>query len=175
MATAPTQTSSAQRAQLMRQAWQPVRQRLSAGAGSTFDFLTQRPALAQGTYYLLVGLWPWIGTSSFLWITGERTDLWLAQTVGALICIIGAVLCVAAYDRNTSRPIVCLALGSAVVLALVEVIFVLQEKAPRACLLDAILQVAAVALWARAWRNRRAQPLSTGPVNPAPLAQRVAG
>jgi hypothetical protein len=153
---------------MMRQAWQPVQQRLASGAGGVLDFLGDRPALAQGVYYALVGLWPWAHMNSFLWVTGEKTDLWLVQTVGALVLVIGAALLVASHGHETSRAVVFLALGSATALALVDVIFVLQGRISAVYLLDAIVQGGLVALWVHSWQVRRVQ-------GRAPVAQVVTG
>src|SRR5260370_35548482 len=84
-------------AQYMRQAGRPVEQRLSRGAHGAWGFVVAHPPVTQGIYYVLAGLWPWIHLTSFLAVTGDKADLWLGQTVGALIVAIGAALCVAAH------------------------------------------------------------------------------
>jgi len=162
---------------MMREAWQPVRQHLASGAHSTFDFLAAHPPLAQGIYYILMGLWPWLSMSSFLWVTGAKTDLWLVQTVAALLFLIGVTLCVAAYYRDISRPIVLLALGSAGLLALLEVVFVIEGRISAVYLLDTLLQPGAVTLWVYAWQHPNEQviePQHETQAPPAPIQAPVA-
>lgn len=80
--------------------------------------------LVQGVYYLLTGVWPLVSIDTFQMVTGPKTDLWLVQTVGVLIAVIAVVLLVAAcIGRRHVEPIV-LAIGSAVALAGVDVVFV---------------------------------------------------
>jgi len=155
MATIQMPTTPAERrAQMLREAWQPVRQHLATGAHGTFDFLAAHPPLAQGIYYILMGLWPWLSMSSFLWVTGGKTDLWLVQTVAALLFLIGITLCVAAYYRDLSPPVVLLALGSAGLLALLEVVFVAEGRISGVYLLDVVLQAGVIGLWGYAWQHR---------------------
>jgi cytochrome b subunit of formate dehydrogenase len=60
-------------------------------------------ALSQGSYYVLTGLWPLLHRSSFLAVTGPKVDLWLVNTVGALLAVTGLVLLVAGWrDRCSS-------------------------------------------------------------------------
>jgi hypothetical protein len=127
------------------------------------------PALVQGVYYLLIGLWPWVHLSSFLWVTGEKTDLWLVQTVGLLVIVIGATMCVAAYGRETSRAVLCLALGSAAALAFVDVFFVIQGRISPVYLLDAVLEASLVALWVHSMWLQRVTPAAPGQA-PRPAA-----
>jgi len=140
---------------MMREAWRPVGDNLNGGLHSLLSVLMSYPPLAQGVYYLLTGLWPWISMTTFLWVTGSKTDLWLVQTVGALITVIGATLCVAAYFKEGSWSVFCLALGTALALAVVEVLFVFQGRISFVYLLDAVLQVGLVSLWLCGWRTAR--------------------
>ncbi|VTR52312.1 Uncharacterised protein [Sphingobacterium thalpophilum] len=43
----------------------------------------------QGIYYCLTGIWPVIHISSFMAVTGPKTDLWLVKMVGLLSLAIG--------------------------------------------------------------------------------------
>jgi hypothetical protein len=140
---------------MMRDAWRPVEQRLARGAGGLWGFVVAHPTLTQGVYYLLTGLWPWVHLGSFLAVSGDKTDLWLVQTVGALIAVIGAALCVAAYRHEDSWAITCLTLGSALALAFVDVFFVSQRRIPPVYLLDAVIEAGLIALWLHAWWVRR--------------------
>jgi len=74
-------------------------------------------ALAQGSYYVLTGVWSLVHIRSFQAVTGPKTDLWLVKTVGVLVIAIGGVLCSAGLRRQATPEIPSLAVGSAVGLA----------------------------------------------------------
>jgi len=135
---------------------------LSASLSRFVEFLSDYVPLAQGAYYLLTGLWPWFHLSSFLWVTGPKTDLWLVQTVGALVAVLGATLCVGAVRREKTWSMITLALGSAAALAFVDVLFVAQQRIPPIYLLDGAVEVGLVALWVHAWWAGH-HPLGTQP------------
>jgi len=78
----------------------------------------------QGVYYLLTGLWPLVSIDTFQMVTGPKTDLWLVQTVGALIIVIAVALLTAAWRGNRHIETIILAIGSIVALAAVDVVFV---------------------------------------------------
>ena len=61
-------------------------------------------ALAQGLYYAFTGVWPLISMSSFLAVTGPKTDLWLVNTVGILVLCSGLVIFLAAESSDTGDP-----------------------------------------------------------------------
>jgi len=171
MATANRMTSaSAQRAQMMRDAWKGVEQHGGALLAPVAAFLVAYPPLAQGIYYVLTGLWPLISISTFQLVTGHKTDLWLVQTVGVLVAVIGATLCVAGYRRQGSPEIFFLALGSALGLASVDILFVLQRQISPIYLLDAVIEIGLVALWIHGWR-RGGQAQSTQPPQAIPVQQ----
>jgi hypothetical protein len=168
MATAPQRPLSpaAQRAQFMREHFNPVAQRLGSGANSVLDFLGAHPAVCQGVYYVLTGLWPWVSLRSFTWVTGEKADLWLVQTVGLLAAVIGVSLCVAAWRREYTWSVLCLAVGSAAAFAFTDVLFVVQRQISLIYLLDAAVEVGLIVLWAHGWQKVRA-PAGGAPVRAA--------
>src|SRR5438270_11614006 len=57
----------------------------AASAASQASALMTVLYLVQGVYYLLTGVWPLVSIDTFQMVTGPKTDLWLVQTVGALI------------------------------------------------------------------------------------------
>ena len=77
---------------------------------------------------------------TFEMVTGPKHDHWLVQTVGVLITVIAVVLLIAARQgRRHLEPIV-LAVGSAVALAGVDVVFVSLGVIPPIYLADAALE-----------------------------------
>lgn len=103
---------------------------------------------AHSVYYLLTGVWPLLHLRSFVAVTGPKTDWWLVRTVGALIAVVGLALGASLYDANPLRPtVVLLALGSAVALALVDVVYVARGTIARIYLLDAAAEALLIAGW----------------------------
>ena len=84
-------------------------------------------ALTQGGFYFLTGIWPIISTGTFQKITGPKNDLWLMKTVGVLISVIGLALLLAGYRGEIVPSAILLAVGSAVVLTGVDVIYVTKR------------------------------------------------
>jgi hypothetical protein len=162
---------SARRAEMMRQTWGTLSQHGSTVLRPALNFFIAFPPVAQGIYYLLTGLWPLLSLDTFLWVTGPKTDLWLVQTVGVLVAVIGLALVVAGYRRVGSPEVFCLALGSAVGLAAIDVIFVFHRRISVIYLLDAVAEVGLVVLWLYGWRSGRSKLHTCQPVLPAPAAR----
>lgn len=110
-------------------------------------------AFVHGAYYLVAGVWPLFHISSFLWVTGPKTDLWLVHTVGVLVAVIGAVLISAARRQAVTFEIRLLALGSALGLTGIEAIYVSLDRIAPIYLLDAALEVGLIAWWLLAWEE----------------------
>jgi hypothetical protein len=104
-------------------------------------------ARVQGLYYLVAGLWPMIHIQSFLLVTGPKTDLWLVKTVGVLVTVIGAVLLSASRTRRVTDEIVMLAVGSALGLAAIDLIYSLSGVISPVYLADAAAEIALAGLW----------------------------
>jgi hypothetical protein len=112
-------------------------------------------ALLQGGFYLITGLWPIIDLGSFEAVTGPKTDGWLVHTAGGLIAAIGLALLVAGARRNVSPEIRLLAICSALVLTLIELVYVVGGRIGAVYLLDALVEIAPIAGWVAV---RRASP-----------------
>ena len=112
------------------------------------DALSRLLAFGQGAYFLATGAWALLHLPSFLFVTGPKNDLWLVQTVGVLVAAIGlALLLAAGRDRVTLETRV-LAVTSALGLAAVETWYALAGSIRGVYLLDALLELALIALWA---------------------------
>lgn len=112
-------------------------------------------ARIQGWFYLITGAWPLVSGDSFQAVTGFKADFWLAQTVGLLLAVSGAVLLMAARHGRITPEIRWLAAGEAVVLGLVDLYCVHQPRTTRVYWLDAIVEAALVIGWIRASLRRR--------------------
>lgn len=104
-------------------------------------------AFLQGIYYLLTGVWPLLSIDTFQMVTGPKTDLWLVQTVGALIAVVGGVLLLAAWRRHATAEVVLLALGNALALGAVDVVFVVRQIIAPIYLLDAAAEAVLILFW----------------------------
>jgi hypothetical protein len=103
--------------------------------------------MAQGIYYLATGIWPLVSTDTFQMVTGPKTDLWLVDTVGVLISVIALVLLAAVWRRRATGEVVLLALGSALALIGIDVVFVVQKVIAPIYLLDAAAEGVLVIAW----------------------------
>jgi ABC-type Fe3+-siderophore transport system permease subunit len=116
----------------------------------------ERVARIQGWFYLLTGVWPLASANSFQLVTGFKADFWLAQTVGWLLAVSGAVMLHAARARRVTPEIIGLGAGQAFVLALMDIYAVFQPSATPVYLLDVVVEAALIAGWLRVWRGKRA-------------------
>jgi len=112
----------------------------------------RRLARLMGWYYLFTGIWPLLHIRSFEWITGPKTDKWLVKAVGALITATGATLLLAAKRDRVGPEVAMLAAGNAAGLAAIDVVYVAKRRIRWVYLLDALLEVALLAGWARVAR-----------------------
>jgi hypothetical protein len=110
-------------------------------------------AVIQGVFYLATGIWPLLDIVSFQRVTGPKTDLWLVKTVGVLVTVIGAVLLLAARRRRVTDEIVLLAVGSALGLAAIDVIYALSGRISAVYLADAVAEIGLALLWLVARRR----------------------
>ncbi len=114
-----------------------------------------RLAQAQGAFYVATGVWPIVHLRSFEWVTGPKLEGWLVKTVGALITAIGGTLLSAGRSRRVVPEVAALAVGSAVALAAVDVLYVARRRIAPVYLLDAVGELALAAGWALALTRGR--------------------
>ena len=110
----------------------------------------------QGAYYLLTGVWPLVSIRSFIWVTGQKTDHlptrleedhWLVMTVSVLITAIALGILTAAWRNETVLSIAIVAVGAAVGLTAIDVIYVARGVILPIYLLDAVLEVPLILTW----------------------------
>ncbi|MBW3570526.1 MAG: hypothetical protein KY467_05425 [Gemmatimonadetes bacterium] len=107
-----------------------------------------RLAVGQGAFYLATGVWPLLHMRSFEAVSGEKTDDWLVETVGALLTVGGAVMMLAGLRRRVTPEIALLAAGSAAALTAIDVIYTARRVIPPVYLLDAVVETGLIAAWA---------------------------
>jgi energy-converting hydrogenase Eha subunit E len=111
---------------------------------------------AQGSYFLVTGLWPLIHMSSFEAVTGPKVDDWLVKMVGLLVVVIGGTLYLAAQRGNQTAEILGLAIGSALAFTSIDVWYALTGRISPIYLADAVLELGIVALLLTSKDERRA-------------------
>jgi hypothetical protein len=112
--------------------------------------------LGQGAFYFLTGVWPLLHMRSFIYVTGSKVDLWLVETVGALIAVTGVALFLAAWRRRLATEWAVLAGGQATALAIIDVTYVTRGRIDPIYLADAVVEVGLLAAWIVLWwRHRR--------------------
>jgi hypothetical protein len=109
--------------------------------------LAQQLLLAQGLYYALTGLWPVVHAGSFMAVTGPKKDLWLVKTVGLVLASIGASLIVASRDPVLTPETLTLALGSALALTGVDIVYSVKRVISFVYLGDAAAELALLWMW----------------------------
>jgi hypothetical protein len=104
-------------------------------------------ALFQGVFYLAAGLWPIVHSQSFQLVTGPKTDLWLVNTVGVLVTVVGAVLISASRRHRITDEIILLGVGSALGLATIDLVYALSGRISAVYLGDAAVEIGLAILW----------------------------
>ena len=115
-----------------------------------------RLAQLQGIAYLITGIWPIIHRRSFEAVTGPKIDFWLARTVGALVGVIGATLLLGSRRSRWVPEFTFLAAGSALSLAIIDIVGVAVRRISPIYLLDAVGELALVAAWMKTKERRPA-------------------
>ena len=105
-------------------------------------------AAAQGSYFLLTGVWPLLHMRSFLAVTGPKTDLWLVETVGVLVAAIGAGLLLSAARGSQVFELALIAVLAALGLAAIDIIYVTRGVIAKIYLADAALEAIFIVAWA---------------------------
>ena len=112
-------------------------------------------ATFQGVYFLATGVWPLLNRETFERVTGPKTDFWLAQTVGVLVASIGGALLRGARRKRLTAELEVLGAASAAGLGLLDVVYAARGRISRVYLVDAALEGAIVAAWARSAMRER--------------------
>lgn len=107
-------------------------------------------SISQGAYYLITAFWSMVSMRSFQRVTGPKTDIWLVRTVALLLIVIGKVLAVAGFQQRTVPEVPLLGAGSSAALAGIDIVYAVRGRISRIYLLDALVELVFLAVWARA-------------------------
>lgn len=106
--------------------------------------------LAQGGYYALTGIAPFVSRRAFEGVTGPKHDWWLVQTVGGVVTPVGVGLIAAGARGRVTAELVGIAAGCAAGLATIDVYHAARSRISKIYLVDAACQVAFLASLRRA-------------------------
>jgi len=116
-----------------------------------------RVAIAQGVYYLAVGLWPVLDLKTFMFATGPKLEGWLPKGVGACMANIGAAMAAAGARGKVARELRLLGTTTALSFAPTHFWYAgIRRRISRVYLVNGTIQLGFVAAWAfAAWRENR--------------------
>jgi hypothetical protein len=97
-------------------------------------------------FNVVTGVWPLLDMRSFERVTGPKVDHWLVQTVGGLLVGIGLAQLTARSPEGLRLARV-LGVGTAGVLATIDLANAPQGRISKVYLLDAAAELAWVASW----------------------------
>jgi hypothetical protein len=104
--------------------------------------------LTHGVFFLVGGLWPVVHLDSFERVTGHKVDGWLVKTMGGVLAVIGASL-IAGASQPPSRSERILGAGSALALALADLVYSSSGRISRIYLVDGAIESTFVWSWLR--------------------------
>ena len=107
-------------------------------------------ARAHGVANLAGGLWPLLHIRSFEMVFGPKTDRWLVKTVAGLLIVNGITQLATSSSPGSMRQARRLGVGTAAVLAAVDMIYVPAGRISKMYLVDAAVEVAWIMAWYRA-------------------------
>jgi len=107
-------------------------------------------ARAHGVMNVVGGVWPLLHIGSFEAVFGPKTDRWLVKTVAGLLIVNGLAQLASSPSADGMRQARRLGLGTAAVLAAIDLVYVPAGRISKMYLLDAALEVAWVMAWFRA-------------------------
>ena len=110
-------------------------------------------AMAQGVVNLVGGLWPLLHVRSFEAVFGPKVDRWLVKTVSGLLVVNGVTLL--SSRRSVEGVVVArrLGIGTAAVLAVIDLVYVPVRRISPMYLLDAAVELGWIVAWSKADRS----------------------
>lgn len=105
---------------------------------------------AHGLANVVAGLWPLAHLPSFEAVFGPKTERWLVQTVGGLLAVNGLTQLATSSSPDSFRQARLVGLGTASVLAAVDLAYVPIGRISKMYLLDATVEAAWIVAWCRA-------------------------
>jgi hypothetical protein len=121
---------------------------------------------AHGVANLVGGAWPLVHLRSFEMVFGPKSDRWLVKTVGGLLIINGLTQLAASSAADGVRHARQLGVGTAAVLAAIDLIYVPARRISKMYLVDAAVEVGWILAWCSVDEPARRQLRSQDPDSP---------
>lgn len=110
-------------------------------------------ATAQGVANLVGGLWPLVHVRSFEAVLGPKADRWLVKTVSGLLVVNGLTQLSSRRSVEAAAVARRLGIGTAVVLAAIDLAYVPMRRISPMYLLDAVAELGWIVAWSKADRS----------------------
>jgi hypothetical protein len=104
-------------------------------------------ARAQGAANLIGGLWPLLHLKSFEAVFGPKTDRWLVKTVSGLLVVNGVTQLATTSAAKSIAQARRLGIGTAAVLATIDLIYAPMGRISKMYLADAVVEVGWIVAW----------------------------
>jgi hypothetical protein len=105
---------------------------------------------AHGVANSVGGLWPLLHISSFEMVFGPKTDRWLVKTLAGLLMVNGLTQLTTWSTAGGVRQARRLGVGTAAVLATIDLAYVPARRISKMYLVDAALEIGWIIAWCRA-------------------------
>jgi hypothetical protein len=106
-------------------------------------------ARAQGLFNVVGGAWPLASLKSFEWVYGDKTDVFLQKTVGALLVSIGCVQMTADDSKESLQVARRLGIATALTLLLIDLVYIPKGEMRKTYLQDVVCEAGWIAAWLR--------------------------
>jgi hypothetical protein len=111
------------------------------------EYLKKYLFLIQGAYTLLTGLWALLDLTSFMAVTGPKTDLWLVKTVSVLFICIGLSFLAAHLKPANSSAGTLLSVSTALAISGIDLYYALHGIISAVYIIDAAVQLVFLLWW----------------------------
>jgi hypothetical protein len=103
--------------------------------------------LTQSIYIFITAVWPILHIESFMAVTGDKTDIWLVKTVGALLIPVATCLSMYLFIHSDIRPAFVLGTLTCISFITVDFYYALNDVISDVYLLDGVVQLLFLAAW----------------------------
>ena len=107
-------------------------------------------ARTHGAANLVFGLWPLVHLRSFEKVFGPKVDRWLVRTVSGLLVVNGLTQLTTSSAHDSVRQARRLGVGTAAVLAAIDLVYVPAGRISKMYLVDAAVELSWILAWRRA-------------------------
>lgn len=126
---------------------------------------------AHGAANVVGGLWPLLHIRSFEMVLGPKTDRWLVKTVAGLLIVNGITQLTTSSTAIGLRQARRLGVGTAAVLAAIDLVYVPARRISKMYLVDAAIEVGWIIAWYRVDKPPKGDRQQLNSVPPGRAAQ----